>query len=85
MNVVIIPSNTYRMLNGNKATPFVNIIATIPNVNIIKCKGLDLIDFKLNEGIVGNLNLLTISSETETVRTKINISLKFVEKILLWK
>ena len=85
MNVVIIPSNTYKMLNGNKATPFVNIIITIPIVNKIKCKGLDLIDLILNEGIVGNLNLLTINNETEIVRTKINISLKSVEKILLWK
>jgi len=72
---VIIPRRTYRILSGNKATPFVTIIIIMPIVRIVKCKGFDLIAFALNDGIIGNLNLLTISSEVPIVITKIKTSL----------
>ena len=75
MKVVIIPRRTYRILSGNKATPFVTIIIIMPIVRIVKCKGFDLIAFALNDGIIGNLNLLTISSEVPIVITKIKTSL----------
>ena len=81
MNVVIIPRNTYRMLNGNNATPFVARIIITPTVKIIKSRGCDLIALALNEGIIGNLNLLTISNDTHIVRTNISTSLMLCEKI----
>ena len=75
MKVVIIPRRTYRILSGNKATPFVTIIIIMPIVRIVKCKGFDLIAFALNDGIIGNLNLLTISNDVPIVITKIKTSL----------
>ena len=82
MYVEIIPSNTYRMLRGNNATPFVARIIIIPIDKIIKSRGCDLIALALNDGITGNLNLLTISNDTHIVRTNIRTSLTLCEKIL---
>jgi hypothetical protein len=73
------------MLRGNNATPFVARIIIIPTVKIIKSRGCDLIALALNEGITGNLNLLTINNEMNIVRTNIRTSLKLWEKILSWK
>lgn len=75
MNEVIIPSRTYNILKGNKANPFVAITKITPTVSTIKFKGFDFIALALNDGMIGNLNLLTISSDTHIVKTKISTSL----------
>ena len=76
MNEVIIPSKTYNILRGNKAKPFVAITKITPMVSTIKFNGFALIALTLKEGIIGNLNLLTINNDTHIVRTKISTSLR---------